>query len=250
MKTRTLGLRALRELAFTPKGLGWLPAFSILLSLLVYLFLTNVDLSLMDQKTMMFMTSQAVLLLGVLAVTVTGAEAVAGERERGTLEAILAAPASPGQLLGGYLGGVLAPWAAMAVIALPYLAVVSAGSGGFLPAAVYLLGTGSLLALGVGGWTVGLSAQADSLRNGILLALVVYAGLAIPAVLSSALRANWAGRAYDFVNPFANAMNTLDSVIIDEQGLGFQLVRLLVLAAFAGAGLLYGRRQISRLSLS
>lgn len=250
MKTRTLSARILRELAFSPKGLAWLPAFSMLLSLLVYLFLTNVDLSLMDQKTMMFMTTQAILLLGILAVAVVAADTVAGERERGTLEALLAAPVTRDQLLGGYLAGALAPWLAMAVIALPYLAVVSAGTGGFLLSATYLLGTGALLALGVGAWTVGLSARTDSLRNGILMALVVYAGLAVPAVLSSALRGNWVGRAYDFLDPFSNVMNTLDSVIIDEQGLSLQVVRLLMLAAFTGAGLLFARRRIVTVSLS
>lgn len=250
MKTRTLSARILRELAFTPKGVSWLPAFSILLSLLVYLFLTNVDLSLMDQKTMMFMTAQAILLLGILAVAVVAADTVAGERDRGTLEALLAAPVTRPQLLGGYLAGALAPWLAMAVIALPYLAVVSAGTGGFLLSAAYLLGTGTLLALGVGAWTIGLSARTDSLRNGILMALVVYAGLAVPAVLSSALRGNWVGRAYDFLDPFSNVMNTLDSVIIDEQGLSLQGVRLLMLAAFTGAGLLYARRRIATVSLT
>jgi len=250
MKTRTLGMRSLREFAFTAKGLAWLPAFSILLSLLVYLFLTNVDLSLMDQKTMMFMTTQAILLLGMLAVAVMGADAVAGERDRGTLEALLAAPVSRGQLLGGYLAGTLAPWVAMVLIAMPYLAVVSARTGGFLLAAAYLLLTGSVLAIGVGAWTIGLSAQTGSVRNGILMALVVYAGLAIPAVLSSALRANWVGRAYDFADPFSNVMNTLDSVIIDEQGLSLQAVRLLMLVGFALVGLLYARRRIATLSLT
>lgn len=249
MKMRTLAVRSLRELAFTARGLVWLPAFSLLLSLLVYLFLTNADLSLMDQKTMMFMTAQAIVLLGMLAVGVVGAEAIAGERDRGTLEALLAAPAGRGELLGGFLTGALGPWVAMALIALPYLAVVSAGTGGFLLTAGYLLLTGSLMALGVGAWAIGLSAGSGSGRNGILTALVVYAGLAIPALLGSALRANWVGRAYDFVDPFSNVMNTLDSAIIDEQGLSLQMVRLLMLGVFSLAGVLYARRRIATLSL-
>jgi ABC-2 type transport system permease protein len=249
MKVRALALRILRELTFSPKGFVWLPTFSGFLSLLVYLFLTNATLSLMDQKTMMFMTAQAVLLLGVLAVAVVGADTVAGERDRGTLEALLAAPVSRGQLLGGYLAAALAPWAAMAGIALPYLAVVSAGSGGFPLTAAYLVGTGSVLALGVAAWTIGLSARTDSLRTAILLALVVYAGLAVPALLSSALRGNWVGRAWDFVDPFSNVMNTLDSVVIDEQALRLQLVRLLMLGAFTVGGLVYARHRLGTLSL-
>jgi ABC-2 type transport system permease protein len=204
----------------------------------------------MDQKTMMFMTAQAILLLGLLAVAVAGADSVAGERDRGTLEALLAAPISPGQRLGGYVLGAIAPWVAMVDIALPYLAVVSAGTGGFALAVTCLLGTGTLLALGVGAWTIGLSARADSLRNCLLLALVASAGLAAPALLSSALRSNWLGRAYDFVNPFANVMNTLDSMIIDEQELIVQMDRLLMLVSFTGAGLLYAHWRLTTLSAS
>jgi ABC-type transport system involved in multi-copper enzyme maturation permease subunit len=101
MKATTLGGRILRELAFTAKGLAWLPAFTLLLSALVYLFLTNAELSLMDQKTMIVTTAQLVLLLGMLAVAIVGADAVAGERDRGTLEALLAAPVTRTQVLGG-----------------------------------------------------------------------------------------------------------------------------------------------------
>lgn len=247
---RILAWRMMRELAFTPRGLGWLPTFSVLLSVLVYLFLTNRDLSLMDQKTMIFMTAQAIVMLGVFAVVVVSADAVAGERDRGTLEALLTAPITRTQLLGGTLVGALSPWAAMVVVAMPYLAVISAGTGGFLLAASYLIVTGTVLALGVAAWTLGISARADSLRNGLLVALIAYAGLAVPAVLSSTLRGNWVGRAYDFVDPFSNVMNTLDSVIIDEQGLALQGVRLVMLAVFAIAGLAYARRELGRLSLA
>lgn len=249
MKATTLGGRILRELAFTAKGLAWLPAFTLLLSALVYLFLTNATMSLMDQKTMIFMTAQVILLLGMLAVAIVGADAVAGERDRGTLEALLAAPVTRTELLGGYLIGAVAPWAAMVLIALPYLAVVSTGTGEFLLTAAYLVGMGTLLALGVAAWTVGLSVGTDSLRNGMLMSLVVYAGLAVPAVLSSALRGNWVGRTYDMLDPFSNLMNTLDSVIIDEQGLSLQIVRLLLLAAFTVSGLLYARYRLASLSL-
>jgi ABC-2 type transport system permease protein len=249
MTARVIGVRFVRELAFTPKGLLWLPISSVVLSVLLYLFLTNADLSLLDQKTMMFLTAQAVVLLALLAVTITAIDAVAGERERGTLEPLLASPVASSQLLGGYLIGIVAMWAANAIIGLPYLAVASAGSGGFLVSAAYVLGTGSLLALGIAAWIVGFSVWVPTVRTGLLVALTVYAGLAAPALLGSALRANWVGRVYDAVNPFANVMNTLDSVIIDEQGFAVQRLRLLTLAVFAGTGLLFAWRQLANLSL-
>jgi ABC-2 type transport system permease protein len=249
MKILTLGARVVRELAFTSKGLSWLHAFTLVLSALVYLLLTNTTLSLMDQKTMLYMTTQAILLLGMLAVAVAGADTVAGERDRGTLEALLATPVTRTELLGGYLIGALAPWAGIALVALPYVAVVAAGTGEFFLTTAYLIGMGTLLALGVGAWTVGLSVQSESLRNGMLMSLVVYTGLAVPAVLSSALRANWVGRVYDTLDPFSNVMNTLDSVLVDEQGLSIQVVRLLMLAVFTGSGLIYARHRLATLSL-
>jgi ABC-type transport system involved in multi-copper enzyme maturation permease subunit len=249
MTSRVIGVRVLRELAFSPKGLLWLPISSAVLSVLVYLFLTNAELSVLDQRTMMFMTAQAIMLLGLLTVTVTAIDAVAGERERGTLEPLLASPIASGQLLGGYLTGAMATCAVTALIGLPYLAVVSAGSGGLALTAAYLVGTGTLLALGMASWTIGLSTRMPGVRTGLLVALILYAGLAAPALLSSALRGNWVGRAYDAVNPFANVMNTLDSVIIDEQGWGFQRFRLAALAVFSGLGVLFAWRRLASLSL-
>jgi ABC-type transport system involved in multi-copper enzyme maturation permease subunit len=249
MTAWVIGGRFVRELAFSPKGLLWLPTSSVVLSVLLYLFLTNADLSLLDQRTMMFMTAQAVVLLGLLAATITAVDAVAGERERGTLEPLLVSPVTSSQLLTGYLIGAVAMWAATAIIGLPYLVVASAGSGSVLVSAAYLLVTGSLLALGMAAWTIGFSAWVPTVRTGLLVALIVYAGLAAPALLSSALRGNWVGRAFDVVNPFANAMNTLDSVIIDEQGFALQRLRLLGLAVFAGVGLLFAWRRLTNLSL-
>jgi ABC-type Na+ efflux pump permease subunit len=249
MIARVIGLRVLRELAFTPKALLWLPISSVALSVLVYLFLTSAELSILDQKTMMFMTAQAVVLLGLLAVTVTAADAVAGERERGTLEPLLAAPVVSSQLLGGYLTGALAMWAATAIISLPHFMVVSSGSGGFFVSAAYFLGAGSLLAVGMAAWTIGVSARVPTVRTSLLLALIVYAGLTAPALLGSSLRTNWVGRAYDAVNPFANVMNTLDSVIIDEQGFAVQRMRLKTLTVFAGTGLLFGWWRLTSVAL-
>jgi len=86
-------------------------------------------------------------------------------------------------------------------------------------------------------------------RTGLLLALIVYAGLTAPALLGSSRRANWVGRTYDAVNPFANVMNTLDSVIIDEQGFAVQRMRLKILTVFAGTGLLFGWWRLTSLAL-
>jgi hypothetical protein len=126
---------------------------------------------------------------------------------------------------------------------------VSAGSGGFLVSAAYFLGTGSLLALGMAAWTIGVTARVPTARTGLLLALIVYAGLTAPALLGSSLRASWVGRTYDAVNPFANVMNTLDSVIIDEQGFAVQRMRLKTLTVFAGTGLLFGWWRLTSLAL-
>lgn len=248
MKPWILGARILRELVLTAKGPAWLCGFSLILSALLYLFLTNADLSLMDQKTMTCLTAQMILLLETLAAASVGAEAVAGERDRRTLEVLLAAPVSRRQLLGGYLTGALAPWAAMVLIGLPYLAAVSAGAGGLLSTVAYLVLTGGILALGAGTWAIGLSATAGSVRRGLLSALTGFAGLAIPAFLGPTLEGSRVGRAFEFVDPFSNALKVLDGVIIHGQGLTLQMSRLLMLVLFTAGGLWYAHRRLANLS--
>lgn len=55
MKTAYIMQKEIRESILTPKGFLWYILTSIILSILSYLFLTNNELSLLDQGQMLYM---------------------------------------------------------------------------------------------------------------------------------------------------------------------------------------------------
>jgi len=92
MKAQYIIQKEIRESILTPKGFLWYVFTSVILSILSYFFLTNNELSLLDQSQMLYMIMNFITVLGVLMGLVLGADVFAGEIERGTLEALFLSP--------------------------------------------------------------------------------------------------------------------------------------------------------------
>ncbi|MCL4476802.1 MAG: ABC transporter permease [Nitrospirae bacterium] len=147
MKTTYIMQKEIRESILTPKGFLWYILASIILSVLSYLFLTNSELSLLDQGQMLYMIMNFITALGLLMGLVFGADAFAGEIERGTLEALFISPVNKTEIAIGKLGAALTNWWIIFVISLPYLFVVGKGGQNLLTGIVYLAILGTLLPL-------------------------------------------------------------------------------------------------------
>ena len=87
-------------------GAGWLLAFafSVLLSAITYLGATNQALNFLERREAVNLTLQVAVGVGALLALLAAADAISGERERGTLESLLLTPvdarrSSPGKLL-------------------------------------------------------------------------------------------------------------------------------------------------------
>lgn len=78
-----------------------------------------------------------------------------------------------------------------------------------------------------------LSARARSLITALSIGLAIFLLAGSPVVMGPSLRQSSIGRVVDWGNPFAHGLNMLDSVIVDSQGLSFQLGHLVVLAGYA-----------------
>jgi hypothetical protein len=65
---------------------------------------------------------------------------------------------------------------------------------------------------------------------------------ASPLIIGPGLRGTIIGRALDAVNPFAGALNTFDSVIIDSDPFSAQTARLLLVIVWLGLCLIAARR--------
>jgi len=249
MKAAYILQKEIRESILTPKGFLWYILTSIILSILSYLFLTNSELSLLDQGQMIYMIMNFITALGILTGLVFGADAFAGEMDRGTLESLLLSPLNKAEIAMGKLGAALTNWCVIFAISLPYLFVVGKGSQNLLVGILYLALLGTLLATIFSAFSMGLSARIKSMKNSLLISFFIFLLAGSPIFLSAALRRTWFGKIFDLINPFADAINTFDSVVIDSQDFGYQAGRVAIICGYALLSLWFLKRSVSRLEM-
>lgn len=214
------------------RGLVWLLAFSMVLSAFALLLISNQELSLLDNAQVVYMMAGTVTAAGSLIAVILGADAFAGERERGTLVPLLTAPMSTNQLLMGKVLGLSSAWGIMYVLAFPYLWAVGAGGQNLVQAMLYLALFGTPVVLGFGYLAMALSARTGSVITSILSGFIILLFSASPLLIGQGLRNSAIGKALDMVNPFSGALNTFDAVIIDSEPFLQQILRLILVLAW------------------
>ncbi|HYL88569.1 MAG TPA: ABC transporter permease subunit [Burkholderiales bacterium] len=237
------------ELVKSGRGLAWLLALSVALSALSLLLVSNTELSLLDNAQVVYMVMGTVTALGALLAVLLGADAIAGEKERGSLVPLLLAPLSTGDIVFGKIGGQLAAWAVAYLIALPYVWAVGSSGQNLGQAVAYLALFGTPVVLGFGFYALGLSARFGSVRGALAASLITLILLASPLVLGPGLRQSAVGRIFDAVNPFAAALNSFDSAVIDSQPLSMQLGRLGVALVWLALAFWFARRSVQALEI-
>jgi ABC-type transport system involved in multi-copper enzyme maturation permease subunit len=249
MKTAYIIGKEVRESILTPKGFLWYILTSMILSLLSYLFLTNSELSLLDQGQMLYMIMNFITVLGILIGLVFGSDAFAGEIERGTLEALLLTPVTKAEISTGKLGAALINWGILFAISLPYLFVVGKGGQNLLIGIAYLAVLGTFLSITFSAFSMGLSARIKSMKNSLIISFFIFLLAGAPIFLSAAQRRTWFGRILDLINPFADVINTFDSVVIDSQGFAYQVGRVAIICGYLLLSLWFLKRSVSRLEM-
>lgn len=237
------------ELLLSPRGLAWLTAMAAALSAFGLLLVSNTELSLLDNAQVVYDMAGIVTALGALLAVVVGTDAIAGERERGSLLPLLLTPASRRSILLGKLGGPTIAWAVMYVVALPYLWAVGSTGQNLADGAITLAILGTPVVMGFGFLAMALGARLGSARSSLLTGLIILLLSASPLLLGPSLRQSAIGKAFDTVNPFSAAVNAYDAVIIDSQAITAQIPHLaaalvwLILTLWFAAGSV---RKISR----
>jgi ABC-type transport system involved in multi-copper enzyme maturation permease subunit len=249
MKTAYIMQKEIKESILTPKGFLWYILTSVILSILSYLFLTNSELSLLDQGQMLYMIMNFITALGILIGLVFGADSFAGEIERGTIEALFLSPVNKTEIAMGKLGAALTNWGIIFIIALPYLFVVGKGGQNLLVGIAYLAILGMLLVTTFSAFSMGLSARIKSMKNSLIIAFFIFLLAGSPIFLSAAQRGTWFGRILDLINPFADVINTFDSVVIDSQGFSYQIGRVAIICGYTFLSLWFLKRSASRLEM-
>lgn len=238
-----------RELVTSIRGLAWLVTLSVMLSLFSALLVSNTELSLLDNAQVVYMMMGTITALGALLAIVLGSDSIAGERERGSLIPLLLAPLSGFELVLGKIGGQVMAWAVTYALALPYLWAVGSSGQNLVQAVGYLALFGTPVVLGFGFAAIGLSARFGSVRGALISSLIALIVLASPLVLGTGLRQSAIGKAFDAVNPFAAAVNSFDSAVIDSDPIGSQLARLAVAAIWLLLTAWFAKRSVERMEI-
>lgn len=194
-------VQELRDLWVGGRGLVLSFGFSVLVALIAYLTATNTALNFLEQRESVNLTLQVAVAVGGLLTLLAAADAVSGERERGTLETLLLTPVSRRQVLTGKLLAALTLWLAAFVITVPYVWFLGRGVGVVRDALVTGFVVGTLLAVFLASLGLVISLFSNSNRVSLSVSLFLLLALFAPTQLPSGAQQGWAGDLLLRVNP-------------------------------------------------
>ena len=190
-------------------------AFSGLLSVLSYLVATNQALNFLEQRESVNLTLQVAIAVGAMLALLAGADAISGERERGSLESLLLTPVSRLELTAGKLLAALSLWVAAFVVTIPYVWFLGRGIGivGDALATGALVGT--LLAIFLVSLGVLVSIFAGSNRVSLSVSLFVLLALFAPTQFPTSAQQGWAGDLLLRANPLTAGEHYVGKIVVD-----------------------------------
>jgi ABC-type transport system involved in multi-copper enzyme maturation permease subunit len=190
---------------------------SVTFSIVSYLLLTDKELSLLDQREALFLVAEVVLSLGIFMCSAIASLTISGEIEAGTLRHLLLTPVSHFRVGFEKLLFAVSLWLMIYLISIPYLVVIAAGTGLELSAVTYVGLYGTLLTAAVSSISIATSTQFTS-KGSIMTAVVLALSLLSPSLFfSTALLKSDFGTLIENIDPFSHAINSLDSVLVDNQ---------------------------------
>ena len=247
---RFIWLKDLKAEVNTWKGLIWLLVTALIFSATSYLFLTNRELSLLDQSEMLWLFSKVIIGAALLVVVIDASSLITSEFENETIESLLLSPLALGSLVLGKLLAALTMWLVVYAAAVPYMVVTAAGSRLTTAFLAYTAIFGTLAVLGFTLLVLGVSFFYRSLRNTLTTALVILLALVLPALFSPVLKTSALARIAGTANPLDSIFSGLDHVLVDYHtalaaNLGY-LVPVLVFCVLALGFLMLALRSFQR----
>jgi ABC-2 type transport system permease protein len=235
-----------RDLWVGGKGLLLLFAHAVLLSVITYVSATSAVLNFLEQREAVNLVLQVAVAVGVLMTLVVSADAVSGERERGTLESLLLTPVSRRGIIAGKLAAAMSLWGGAFVVSVPYVWVLGAGVGAFGPALLLGLLVGTLLAFGLAAVGVLVSALSNSNKVSLAVSLFVLFALFAPTQLPGGVPRGWIGDILARVNPVGAGLHYISALLVTghswTRDLPFLVSPLLTVVLTGGVLIIAGPR--------
>jgi len=236
----------LRDLWLGGRGLLLSVAFSLLLSVIAYLVATNTALNFLEHRESVNLVLQVTIAVGGLLTLLAAADAVSGERERGTLESLLLSPALRSQIAAGKVLAALSLWLAAFAITVPYAWFLGRGVGIVGDALVTGIVVGTLLAVFLASLGLVVSLFAASNRVSLSLSLFVLLALFAPTQLPSNAQKGWAGELLLRVNPLTAGEHYVGKILVSghawTQDISWLASPLTAAVALAAAAPILGAR--------
>jgi ABC-2 type transport system permease protein len=205
----------LRDLWLGGRGLVLSFGFSLLLSVIAYLTATNEALNFLEQRESVSLTLQVAIAVGTLLALLAGADAVSGERERGSLETLLLTPVSRRQLSTGKLFAAVSLWLAAFAISVPYVWFLGHGIGLVGETLVVGFLVGALLAVFLASVGIVVSLFTGSNRVSLALCLFILFALFLPNQLPSPAQKGWFGELLLRLDPVTAGLDYVGKILVN-----------------------------------
>lgn len=240
--------REVADLWIGGKALNLMLIYSIILAVMVFVYSFNSELSLIPPKEATYEMLKNAMSISLFIGLIIGADALSGERDRGTLESLLLTPTGRRQIMvAKFLAG-LSQWPVAFLIAVPFMKVLSQGDEVFVPSLVWGAITGTMLAIGYTGVGMFVSFWSASNKTSYFISLGIYILFLVPAQLPGRAQTGAAGQFLQWVNPLAAVNHFLSKHLVNyrpiseywtwlESPAAFALLMLVLLLFFAAPGL-------------
>lgn len=205
----------LRDLWIGGRGLPLALAFSVLLSLVAYLAASNQSLNFLEVHEAVNLVLQVGVAVGAILTLLTAADAISGERERGTLEILLLTPAPRQNFILGKLLAALSVWVVLLAISVPYLWFLGRNVGAVGDALGAGATVGTLVALSLAALGIVISSLAATNRLSLSISLFVLLALFAPTQFPTGAQSGWFGDLLLRVNPVSAALHWMGKVVVD-----------------------------------
>jgi ABC-2 type transport system permease protein len=209
--------RETTDLWFSSRGLGVLLAFSVALGVLAYLASSDASINLLDARESVGVVVKVAIGLGALTALVVSADAISGERERGTLEALLVTPVERRDIVVGKLLAATTMWVASLLVAFPLVLAMADGPGVVADAAAVLIVAGGLVAAALTALGLAVSSLLMSNRASLAVSVTILLLLAAPSQLPAVTASGTLNSVLVKANPVSAGLTLADNVLVKQQ---------------------------------
>lgn len=237
--------RELADLWLGGKALYLIVAFSILLGIETFVLATNFELSMYTAQEMVFETLKSVIQISLLIGLIISADSISGERERATLEGLLLTPAGRRQVVFGKFLGALSAWPVALLVTLPFMSLLSQGTGVFGPAVRWGLLVGALLIPAFTAVGMMVSIACNSNKTSFFISLGIFLIVILMGQVIGTTKIGLWGQLLLWINPLPAGFDFLSKLLVShtsfaqsrnllESPLIFTLVVLAMLFLYVG----------------